>query len=186
MRTMVGAVAAALAIGVVGAAPVEAAPCTYTYNEYGYPQWSDTCGTGMAPGRIGPLRMGVTTVARARSLGYLARNRACGDRLDGVGAFSNWRRGDGKVLAWTGDRTTRGLSATDSVRTAKRKYPRLTRTGFLKNPYVAGEGWRIYSVAKKAGWLDLYKYTGTESYDFLAVRAKSLKKPVKDWALDGC
>ena len=85
MRTMVGAVAAALAIGVVGAAPVEAAPCTYTYNEYGYPQWSDTCGTGMAPGRIGPLRMGVTTVARARSLGYLARNRACGDRLDGVG-----------------------------------------------------------------------------------------------------
>ena len=68
MRTMVGAVAAALAIGVVGAAPVEAAPCTYTYNEYGYPQWSDTCGTGMAPGRIGPLRMGVTTVARARSL----------------------------------------------------------------------------------------------------------------------
>lgn len=186
MKALVGAAAVSLVIGVVTAAPADAAPCTYTYNEYGYPQWSDACDTQMAPGRFGPLKMGVTTVGETRSLGYLAVNEACGGRLDGVKASSNWRRKQGKVAAWTGYSTSKGLRSTDSLRKAKRKYPGMVRTGFLENPYVAGQGWKIHSVRSKAGWLDFYVYTGKQDYGFFAVRAKTSKKPYKDWSLDGC
>ena len=125
-------VGVAVVVGLSGlgaVAPVSAAECTYTYNQDGFPSWSGSCSTVMAPGRFGPLTMGKTTVTKARELGYLATNRFCGGRLDGVAAYNNWRRQDGKVTAWTGGGTrrgdvvtTKGLKPSDSVKKAKRLY----------------------------------------------------------------
>ena len=183
-------------VGVAGlgaAAPVSAAECTYTYNQDGFPRWSNSCSTVMSPGRFGPLRMGKTTVSQARGKGYLATNRFCGGRLDGVAAYDNWRRQDGKVAAWTSGgvrpgnvATTKGLEPSDSLRKAMRLYPSLSKTGFLANPYTPGEGWSIYSVRGKKGWLDFYVYPGNRRAGFFAVRANSYPKPIKSWSLDGC
>ena len=174
-------------VGVAGlgaAAPVSAAECTYTYNQDGFPRWSNSCSTVMSPGRFGPLRMGKTTVSQARGKGYLATNRFCGGRLDGVAAYDNWRRQDGKVAAWTSGgvrpgnvATTKGLEPSDSLRKAMRLYPSLSKTGFLANPYTPGEGWNIYSVRGKKGLLDFDVYPGNRRYGFFAVRANSYAKP---------
>ena len=191
--TAIGVTVTSVALGLVVNAPVQAAECTYTYNQDGFPTWSGSCSTVMSPGRFGPLTMGKTTVTKARELDYLATNRFCGGRLDGVAAYNNWRRQDGKVTAWTGGGTrrgdvvtTKGLKPSDSVKKAKRLYAGLAKSGFLANPYTPGEGWNIYSVRGKKGWLDLYLYPGTPRANFFAVRAASHKKPIKSWSLDGC
>lgn len=174
------------------AAPVPSvgAACTYRYDEFGFPRWSSSCNSTVSPGRFGPLRMGKTTVSAARSKGYLAKNRMCGGRLDGVSAYDNWRRRDGTVMVWTdsrdGSTTDKGLRASAPLKEAKRAYPRLVLTGYLKNPYAAGQGWDIYSVQSKRGWLDLYYYPGNRKANFFAVRSAAWVKPVTSWSLDGC
>lgn len=61
----------AVVVGMAGlgaTAPLSAADCSYTYNQDGFPRWSDSCSTVMSPGRFGPLTMGKTMVAKAREL----------------------------------------------------------------------------------------------------------------------
>mgnify|MGYP001434264925 CR=1 FL=1 len=192
MKAGIGIAAASIFVGLAATNPAYAAGCTYKYDQNGFPQWSSSCRTVMSPGRIGPLTMGKTTVAQARERNYLAKNTFCGDRLDGVLAYNNWRRRDGKLAAWTGGGTreaavtSKGLKSSDSLSRARRLYPALDRTGFLANPYIPGEGWRIYSVRAKRGWLDLYLYAGKGQANFFAVRAFSVKEPITDWSLDGC
>ncbi|MCU0295306.1 MAG: hypothetical protein MUD05_04535 [Candidatus Nanopelagicales bacterium] len=186
MNGVVGVATAAVAMGLLSGAPASAAECTYTYNDYGHPVWSESCVTAMSPGRVGPLTMGKTTVAQARSMKYLTKNPACASRLEGAGAGANWMRKNGKVLSWTGDVTTKGLRATDSLKTAKATYPGLERTAFLANPFVSGDGWRIYSVAGKAGWLDLYVDKADKTVSWFEVRGKNSRKPLKNMPLDGC
>ena len=186
MNTVVCVATAAFAMGLLSGAPASATECTYAYNPDGYPQWSDSCETVLSPGHVGPLTMGKTTVARARSLNYLAKNPACGGRVDAVGAGPDWRRKDGKVVAWQGRVTTKGLRTEDSFTAAKANYPGLERTSFLANPYLPGKGWRIYSTRGKAGWLDVYVDNVNKTISWFAVRAKSIKKPIKSWSLDGC
>ena len=188
-----GSVASSL-LGLLLSAPVRATNCSYYYDDNDFPRWSESCSTVMAPGRFGLLRMGDTSVRRARQLDYLAENPMCGGRIDGMVAYDNWRRKNGKVVAWSGRRspggsalrTSKGLQPEDSLRRARALYPGLTRTGFLRNPYVPGQGWRIYSVRGKGGWLDLYRYEAHKQYSFFAVRASTVRKPITDWSLDGC
>jgi hypothetical protein len=186
MKSIVGLATAAVSMSLLAGAPVSAAECTYTYNEYGYPLWSESCGTEMSPGRFGPLTMGKTTVAQARSMNYLTKNPACGGRWDGVRTGANWMRKNGKVVSWTGDGTTRGLRAADSLMTAKATYPKLERTAFLPNPFEPGDGWKIYSVSGKSGWLDLYVDKADNTISWFEVRGKGSKKPLKNMPLDGC
>lgn len=188
MRVVIGIAATCLTAGLLATNPAAAANCAYSYNTDGFPRWSSSCNTVMSPGRLGPLVMGHTTVSQARQRNYLARNTFCGGRLDGVLAYDNWRRRDGKVAAWSGrgTETSKGLKPSDALSEARRLYPTIDRTGFLANPYTPGEGWRIYSVRGKRGWLDLYMSAGNSDANFFAVRAASFKKPIKDWSLDGC
>lgn len=194
MRSGIGVAIASLALGLVSHAPVQAAQCTYTYNQDGFPRWSDACSTVVSPGRFGPLKMGTTTVAEARAKNYLAKNTMCGGRLDGVAAFNNWRRKDGKVHAWTAGgsrtgsavRTSKGLVSTDALAKARRLYPGMAWKGYLEIPYAPGTGWDIYSVRGKRGWLDFYVHDVKKRYNFFAVRAGNSTKPIKNWSLDGC
>lgn len=177
-----------VAVGVSGIQhPAVAAGCSYTLTADGFPFWSG-CSTTVAPGRFGPLEMGVTTVQQAKNRNYLAYNRFCA-RWDGVAAFRDWRKKDGRVVAWRGGtRTTKGLRPGASLAKARQLYPNLTRTGFMANAYVAGQGWRIYSTRTKYGWLDIYRYNTATSTNgnFFAVRARSVTKPITSWSQDGC
>lgn len=180
--------------GLLGADPASAAECTYAYDQNGFPRWSDSCSTVMSPGRFGPLRMGKTSVVQARAKNYLAKNKYCGGRLDGVAAFDNWRRKDGRVYAWTAGgsrtgkamRTSEGLVSTDPLRKARRLYPGMSWMGYLEIPYAPGTGWDIYSIRGKGGWLDFYVHDVKKRYNFFAVRASSSPMPIKSWSLDGC
>lgn len=189
---MVAVLVMACAAAGMHAPNASAATCRYSYDSNGYPVWSGSCPQVMSPGRFGPIRMGKTTVSRAKAQGFLAPNRVCGGRLDGVGAYNDWRRRGGKVVGWTGGRfsdrpvrTSRGLRVDDSLAKAKRLYPGLRQTGYIEIPYTPGIGWRIFSVRGKAGWLDFYVHDTKKRYNHFAVRAASISKPYT-WALDGC
>lgn len=167
--------------------------CSFTYDQSGTPQWSTSCSTVISPGRFGPLRMGKTAVSQALGQNYLARNRYCGSRLEGLAARNNWRRQDGKVSVWTaGSRmpgpivTSKGLSSRDSLSKAQRLYPGMTWTGSMEVPYAPDAGWEIYSVRDKRGWLDFYVHDVSRRANFFAVRASSMPRPVTSWDLDGC
>ena len=184
---IVTAVAAAgvLAIGIPSTAAT-AAGCTYTYDSDGFPKWSG-CSTTVAPGKFGPLKMGTTSVASAKSSNYLAYNKFC-SRWDGVQAGPDWKRTSAKVVWWRGGtKTTKGLRPKDSLARARQLYPDLKKTRFIANEYVAGEGWQVYSTKSKSGWLDIYRYnTGDRrNNNFFAVRGPSVKKP-QGFAQDGC
>ena len=59
-------------------------------------------------------------------------------------------------------------------------------TGFIGNLYVTGQGWKVYSVKTKRGWLDWYRYTTDDRrFNFFAVRALSVSRP-QGFAQDGC
>ncbi len=183
---LLGAVVTAVSVLVLGVqVPAEAATCSYTLNSDGFPVWAAGCPTEVSPGKFGPLRMGRTTVATAKRKQYLAYNEFC-SRWDGVAAHSDWRRKNGRIIAWLGGATTtKKLRPSDNLSKARQWYPNLKRTGFMANAYVAGQGWRIYSTKTKSGWLDLYRYNAGD-YNFFAVRAKSVRKPIKSWSQDGC
>lgn len=181
-----------LAVGIaavllVGALPVQAAAatCEYTRTADGFPLWSG-CSTTVSPGRFGPLRMGRTTVADAKAMNYLAYNQLC-SRWDGVEAYGDWSKRQRKVVWWRGGTiTTKGLRPTASLKTARRLYPTLKRTRYIANEYVPGQGWTVYSVKNKRGWLDWYRYsTANHSNNFFAVRALTVRAP-KSFAQDGC
>lgn len=194
MKLRIGVAAASVVLGLAVNTPVQAAQCTYNYDQNGFPRWSKSCSTVLSPGRFGPLTMGKTPVADARAKNYLAKNLMCGGgRLEGVQARSNWRRKDGKVYVWTAGsrtpgviRTSKGLSRTDSLSKAKRLYPGMKWTGYLEVPYAPDLGWTIYSVRGRQGWLDFYVHDDVKRANFFAVRAKSSPKPITSWDLDGC
>lgn len=184
---VVFAVSAGLTTGSPTVTGALTAECTYRLTGDGYPEWSSSCDTTASPGRVGPLVMGRTTVTRARDLNYLARNPFCSNRLDGVSAGPDWRRRDGRVVAWATTKPTRkGLKVGQRISAARTLYPSLQRTGFVRNPYVDGEGWRIYSVRGQRGWLDVYVETRTAKIDRFWARAASVDRPYRSWAFDGC
>ena len=162
-----------------------AAGCSYTYDSDGFPEWSG-CSTTVAPGKFGPLKMGTSTVASAKSSNYLAFNKFC-DRWDGVQAGPDWKRASGKVVWWRGGtKTTKGLRPEDSLARARQLYPNLKKTRFIANEYIDDEGWQVYSTKTKSGWLDIYRYNkGGRGNNFFAVRALSVKNP-QGFAQDGC
>jgi hypothetical protein len=134
MRTP--AIAAVLVVATsltaIGATTPASAACSYRYEgDPGYrtPKWSNNCNTSVSPGKFGPLRMGLTTVAEAKRLSYLARNPFCGGRVYGLNAGALWEKQDGKVVSWFAGlrkretRTTRGLRPRDSWSKAKRPCP---------------------------------------------------------------
>ncbi len=176
-------VAGLFAVGVPSAAT--AADCAYTYDSNGFPQWSG-CSTTVAPGKFGPLKMGTTTVKRAKSSNYLAYNAFC-TRWDGVQALPDWKRANGKVVWWRGGtKTTKGLRPKATLLKARQLYPKLKKTHFIANEYIPNQGWQVYSTKTKNGWLDIYRYnTGDRRNNFFAVRALSVKKP-QGFAQDGC
>ena len=189
-RISAGILAILFSIGLLVAgttSPAAAATCRTSYDSDGFPQWSRGCSTKLSPGKFGPLKMGKTTVRQAKAKHYLAYNKFCA-RWDGLQAYGDWRSKAGKVVAWRAyGPTTKGLYAADSLAKARRLYPSLKRTGYMPNQYIANEGWRIYSVKNKNGWLDIYRYTtASENAAFFAVRAKSVRKPVTSWSQDGC
>lgn len=193
LRPWIGMAVACVTMGGLSAAPSAAVACTYSYDQNGFPRWSSSCSTVVSPGRFGPLKMGKTSVTKARAMNYLAKNTFCGGRLEGVQARNNWRRKDGAVFAWTagsryggGVRTSKGLSRTDSLSKAKRLYLGMKWTGYLSVPYAPDTGWAIYSVRGKRGWLDFYVHDDYKRSNFFAVRAKSSPKPITNWDLDGC
>lgn len=167
------------------AAPANAAGCTHSVDQYGYPVWSATCDTTLKPGVLGPLRMGRTTVAQARGLGYLVHNDIC-DRVDGISTGGDWKQKNGRIVAWQAHvPTSRGLKVGDSMSRVRALYPTVKSTGFVKNPYTSG-GWNIYSSKGPKGWLDVYIRSGSNKVELFYTRAKSLPGPVRGWAFDGC
>ena len=176
-----------------GVSSPAAAACTYEYvgdDGPSYPKWSEDCDTTVSPGRFGPLRMGSTTVPKAKQLNYLALNPLCANRLDGVNAGGYRTRKNGKVAAWLAGfrkgatQTTRGLRPRDTFSKARRLYPGLEFTRFVPNPF-GGPGQDVYSTQGKNGWLDVYVTRGRFKIDYFSVRATSVSKPVP-WIIDGC
>jgi hypothetical protein len=177
----------------IGVTSPAAAACTYQYVNDGYsafPKWSDNCDTTVSPGKFGQLRMGDTSVAKAKRLNYLARNPFCGGSWYGINAGGNWRKNNGKVVAWfAGSRkrdakTTRGLRPRDTLAKARRLYPHLEYTRFVKNIF-GGPGQRVYSTGGGRGWLDVYVTQGRSRIDYFSVRSASVPRAVP-WILDGC
>lgn len=178
---------AALLVGPSVPATASGSECTHQLDVEGFPVWSESCSTTVAPGRFGPLRMGRTTQAKAKAMDYLAYSEFC-RRWDGVAAGPDWRSKGGTLTAWRGgSKTTKGLRPNASLARGRDLYPALVRTGFWANEYVPGEGWRIYSTRTKNGWLDWYRYNKKgRAGNFFAVRSPDIKRPVTNWSQDGC
>lgn len=194
-RSAAAALAVATAVTGIGAAAPASAACSYRYVKYddyspARPVWSKNCNTSVSPGKFGPLRMGDTTVAKAKQFNYLARNPFCANRLDGIVAGAYWKRKNGKVVAWfAGMRkrdavTTRGLRPRDSLSKARRLYPGLEYTRFVNNVF-GGPGQRVYSTGGGRGWLDVYVTQGRSRIDYFSVRSASVPRAVP-WIIDGC
>lgn len=187
--TVAGTASILLAGVLVSPAAGVVTQCRHAYDSDDYIVWGSGCVVAMSPGRAGPLRMGRTTVAAAKKMGFVAYNRAC-NSWEGAYAGIGWKSKGGRVVAWsTRMDTARGLTGQDTLARALILYPSARRTGFMPNAYIDGEGWDIYSVGNAAGWLDIYSYNTSDSHVaglFFAVRAASVKRPLTGWSQDGC
>ncbi len=156
----------------------------------------------IAPGRIGPLRMGMTTTqaTRLRMLKYGpcgwgpdAYIRFCGRGGGNAFFYTPLTIRHGRVLAYWVDgssvRTTKGLKQGDRLSAMRRLYPHARQTGTQSSVYFNGR-WQIYSVGSaRAGWLDIFVVYNDDAgrlgrVDFFIVRDgnQRLLKP----HLDGC